>query len=208
MKILSRNFSTKEKILIAVLGVMLLGLVYYKFVYSTISNALTNTKAEAQSLQSELDVAKVRAAKIKKMENEMSGFKTTGAVSKMGSYNYSKPETIFLNSVLSNASDYSISFDEVTRDGDQIRRNFSLQYKTSSYAAAEEIMKALTNGEYRCLISDVSCSVDNGITSVSLVGTFYETMVGGTPDSALPKDEAATTAADLDPSVEAAYSKN
>lgn len=195
MKILSREFSTKEKILIAVLGVMLLGLVYYKFVYLNVHDALVNTRAERDSLQTELDDTKIRLAHIQKMQNEMDGYKATGSVSKMGSYNNSKIETAFLNTVLANASDYSISFDEVTRDGNQIRRNFSLQYKTSSYAAAEEIMRELTNGEYRCLISDVSCSVDNGATSVSLIGTFYETMVGGKPDSALPKDEAATAEA-------------
>ena len=206
MKLMSRNFSTKEKVLLILLAVMLLGLIYYKLVYSRLHTAVVNAQSEVNeavieqvkkfssgSLQSELEVAQMRLARIKKMEREMDGYKSTGMIAKMGSYNNSKPETAFLNTVLSGVNDYSISFEEVTRDGDQIRRNFTLQYKTSSYAEAEKIMKDLTSGEYRCLISDVNCSVDSGgVVTVSLIGTFYETMVGGTPDSALPKDEAET----------------
>ena len=193
MKLMSRNFSTKEKVLLILLAVMLLGLIYYKLVYSRLHTAVVNAQSEASSVQSELEVAQMRLARIKKMEREMDGYKSTGMIAKMGSYNNSKPETAFLNTVLSGVNDYSISFEEVTRDGDQIRRNFTLQYKTSSYAEAEKIMKDLTSGEYRCLISDVNCSVDSGgVVTVSLIGTFYETMVGGTPDSALPKDEAET----------------
>lgn len=193
MKLLSRNLTSKEKVLVAFLAIALLGLVYYRFVYSRVNTALISATAEAQSLQTELDAANTRIAQAQKMKEELSGVGSTGLLAKMGSYNSSKPETAFLNTVLSNVSDYTVTFDDVTRDGDQIRRNFSLQYTVPSYAAAESVMKDLTSGEYRCLVSDVGCEVgDNGVTTVKLSGTFYETMVGGTPDSALPEDQAET----------------
>ena len=126
------------------------------------------------------------------MEKQLQGYENTGIMQKMGSYNSSKPETAFLHTVLADVPDYTISFDEVTREGDQIRRNFTLNFTTASYDSAEKIIKNLTSGDYRCLIGDMSCSVENGITSVTLQGTFYETMVGGTPDSALPADQTET----------------
>ena len=193
MKLLSRNFSTKEKLLIALLAIILIGLVYYKLVYKNIQTALANANAEASTLQSELEMAQIKEAQINQMKNDMT---TLSKSPKMGSYNNSKLETAFLHTVLSGISDYSISFSDVTRNGNQIRRNFTLQYRVPDYDTACDIMKQLTHGEYRCLINDVSCSVgDNGATSISLSGTFYETMVGGTPDSALPQDEAATAEA-------------
>lgn len=207
MKMMSKQLTAKEIVLVIVLAVMLLGLAYYKFVYTTIRDAVASAKADESALQTELEAAQLRTGRIKKMQDELEGITSTGIVTKMGSYNNSKPETAFLNTVLAGVDDYNIGFDEVTREGDQIRRNFNLQYKTSSYAEAKKIMKELTSGDYRCLIGDVNCSVDtNGATTIVLDGTFYETMVGGTPDSALPKDEAATTA-ELDPTVEAAYAK-
>lgn len=190
MKLMSRNFSTKEKILIGLFVLILIGLVYYRFAFTGIRTAINNANAEAQTLQTDLEVAQAKVLRINKIESEMTMLKNG---SRMGSYNNSKPETAFLHTVLSGVSDYSISFDEVTRNGDQIRRDFTLQYTVPSYKEAQNIMKELTTGEFRCLVGDVSCSVDNGgTTRVSLAGTFYETMVGGTPDSALPKDEAAT----------------
>lgn len=188
MKLLSKSFSTKEKILIGLLAVMLLGLVYYRLFYVNISKAIASTRADESSLQSELDFAQMKLSQIDKMEKDMVDLSDTP---KMGSYNNSKTETIFLHNVFTGTTDYSISFDKVTRNKNQIRRNFSLQYRVKSYNEAMRILTELTTGEYRCLISDMSCRVDdNGTTTVNLLGTFYETMVGGTPDSALPKDEA------------------
>ena len=193
MKIMSRNFSTKEKALLVILAFVLVGLVYYKMIYANIHNAVVSAQAEVVSLQTELETAQAQVATIERMKSEMDAINSSGAVARMGSYNNSKPETAFLHTVLSGVADYSIKFDDVTRDGDQIRRNFNLQYKTNSYKEAEAIMKELTSGEYRCLISDVNCNVDNNNTvTISLIGTFYETMVGGTADSALPKDESET----------------
>ncbi len=192
MKTMSRNFTTKEKVLFAVLGCMLIGLVFYRFFYVNLSNAVDEANAEAATLQSDLDIAKTRTMRIEKMEQQLQGIGNTGVMQKMGSYNNSKPETAFLHTVLSSVPDYTISFDDVTRDGKLIRRNFTLNFTTASYDSAEKIIRDLTSGEYRCLIGDMSCSVENGITSVTLEGTFYETMVGGTPDSALPADETET----------------
>lgn len=192
MKIMSRNFSTKEKVLLIVLAVMLVGLVFYRLIYVNINKALDEANAEAATLQSDLDIAQARAARIQKMEDQLNGSGSTGLLQKMGSYNSSKPETAFLHTVLADVPDYTITFDEVTREGDQIRRNFTLNFTTASYDSAESIIKNLTSGDYRCLIGDMSCSVENGITSVTLQGTFYETMVGGQADSALPEDKAET----------------
>lgn len=192
MKIMSRNFTTKEKILFAVLGCLLIGLIFYRLFYVNINKAVTEANAEVTTLQTDLDVAQARALRIQKMEKQLQGYENTGIMQKMGSYNSSKPETAFLHTVLADVPDYTISFDEVTREGDQIRRNFTLNFTTASYDSAEKIIKNLTSGDYRCLIGDMSCSVENGITSVTLQGTFYETMVGGTHDSALPADQTET----------------
>jgi hypothetical protein len=110
----------------------------------------------------------------------------------MKSYNASKEEIAFLNDILSDTIQYSVNFGDVTRSGDQIRRNFTLQYQTKTYAAAEDIMRQLCDGPYRCLVGDVRCSIDDdGIVTVNEAATFYETMVGGVADSGLPADAAA-----------------
>ena len=79
MKIMSRNFSTKEKVLLIVLAVMLIGLVFYRLIYVNINKALDEANAEAATLQSDLDIAQARAARIQKMEDQLNGSGNTGS---------------------------------------------------------------------------------------------------------------------------------
>lgn len=194
MKIMSRNFTRNEKILLVLLAVVLVGLVYYRFIYLNIQSSISSSKAESQSLQSEMEIAQAKLSRLAQMQQELDSVKKSGDTSRMESYNNSKEETAFLSEILSASRDYNIAFSDVTRTGDQIRRSFTLQYRTLNYQEAETIMMRLCEGPYRCLIGDVNCNIaeDNG-TTVNMTATFFETMVGGTPDSGLPRDEAETT---------------
>ena len=200
MKIMSRNFTRTEKTLLIVLAIILIGLAYYKFVYTNIEETIATANAEAETLQSELDVQQVQLAELQKMQNELDEIEADPHVSRIESYNNSKAEIAFLNDILEDSIQYSISFGDVTRSGDTIRRNFTLQYQTGNYADAEAITKALTDGSMRCLVGDMRCSTDEeGLVTVSETATFFETMVGGKPDSGLPEDPNAT--AEPDPSL-------
>ena len=137
------------------------------------------------------DAAQARLAAAKKLQDNMDAIEASGHKSWMGSYNNSKAEVAFLNSILADTLQYSVTFSNVTRSGDQIRRSFTLEYRTDSYAAAHEIMARLCQSHDRCLVSDASCALEkDGVVVVRQAATFYETMVGGTPDAGLPADSA------------------
>jgi hypothetical protein len=191
VKIMSRDFTRTEKILIVVLVLILLALVYYQFVEKTVRQSITNAQSEAGMLETELAAAQARLAAAQKVKNSMDELEASGQMSWMGSYNNSKAEVAFLNDILADAREYSIAFADVTRNGDQIRRNFTLQFKTISYQAAQDIMTRLCNGENRCLVGDVRCAIAaDGTVVINASATFYETMVGGVADAALPADRA------------------
>ena len=191
MKIMSRDFTTKEKILIAVLALILLGLVYYRFVDQNVRTSIANSESEAQMLQTQLDAAQQRVARLQSLQTKMDELEASGNLTYMGSYNNSNAEVDFLNGILAKTRQYSVDFANVTRSGDQIRRSFTLQYRTADYAAAQEIMKKLCAGDNRCLVGDVECKIaDDGAVTMRQSATFYETMVGGAPDAGLPRDTA------------------
>ena len=191
MKVMSREFTTTEKVLLVILSIILLGLLYYKFVYSTTQDMINEQKGEEETLKAELDIANAKLSRLKGIQREMDDIDASKDVSRMESYNNSKNETDFLNKVLSGASDYSVKFAAVTRDGEQIRRSFSLEFVVKSYKAAQKTVEELTEGKYRCLIDDINYTLtEKNDIYIDLTATFFETMVGGTPDSALPKDEA------------------
>ena len=194
MKILSRDFTIKEKILLLILSLFLVGLAYFQFIDRPVRQDLAAAQAEKDALQMELDAVMIKATQLQIMEEELKNLSNKESISVMESYNNSKAEIKLLNDVLASTTQYSIAFSNVTRNGDQIRRDFTLQFVTADYKAACKVLEELGNSQYRCLIGNIACSAESGdITSgpvaVNATATFYETMVGGVADAGLPVDE-------------------
>ena len=191
MKIMSRDFTRTEKVLIVVLILILLVLAYYQFVDKDVRQSIVNAESEAEMLQVELDAAEKRLVELRSTQAALDKLEAEGKLSWMPSYNGSKAEVAFLNEILADTLQYSITFSGVTRNGAQIRRDFTLQYQTVDYAAAQEIMDRLCAGKNRCLVGDVKSRIaPEGTVTINASATFYETMVGGTPDAGLPEDGA------------------
>ncbi|MBR4474561.1 MAG: hypothetical protein IKS55_13090 [Oscillospiraceae bacterium] len=202
MKILSRDFSRGEKLLLVFLALVLVGLAYYQFVDKAVRQSIEKANAEAESIKLELTAVNAKIQRMEEMQAELESIQSDPNASYMGSYNNSKEELAFLNDVLKAADQYSISFSNVTRDGDQIRRNFSLQFTTTDFAGMERIIKQLCDGKMRCLINDISYNTTRYNYSaaerelygydyyervnVNCTATFFETMVGGVEDAGLP----------------------
>ena len=187
MKIMSRNFTLKESILIIVLALVLVGLFYYQFVDRVVRDSINSSNAEYDSLRTDLDSLQARLGQLTSIQQSMDALEAEGNLSWMGSYNNSKEEVAFLNDILADTLQYSISFANVTRTGNQIRRSFSLNYRTRGYKAARDIMIKLLEGKNRCLVGDVRCAINSdGTVNMSQSATFYETMVGGEADASLP----------------------
>lgn len=198
MKVFSRDFTLKEKILLLFLCLLLVGLMYYQFVDQPVRRAITNARTEKEEMETELVAVQAKVARLEKMKKELEEVSSRSDVSIMGSYNSSKAEMKMLNDILERADQYAITFTDVTREGDQIRRNFTLQFTAANYAAATQILTELAHGEYRCLMGDVHCTAErqnimDGQVAVSATATFYETMVGGKPDAGLPADSSAAS---------------
>ncbi len=192
MKTAHREFNKAEKALLLVLALLLVGLAYFQFVYRPVSESTSKSHSERDALEIELMGVQTRLNQLAKMQEELDRIGTNG--DRMESYNNSKAELALLNNTLASAQQYSITFANVTRDGDQIRRNFTLQFTADSFATAKRILTQLAASEYRCLLGDVDYSTktsrdkDADLVEVSVSATFYETMAGGTPDAGLPED--------------------
>ena len=197
MKKMSREFTGREKFLILLLSLILVGLAYYQFVDRPVRTSLNNAYAERDALTTELATVQAKLKVMRRMREEMEDITAGGTVSEMKSYNNSKPEIALLNDILRGTPEYSVTFANVTRDKDQIRRNFTLRFTSDSYDSVQRIIKQLSESPYRCLIGDLKISVGRGQTlkegpiKVNATATFFETMVGGTADAGLPQSKSA-----------------
>ena len=202
MKFLSRDFTQKERILLIVLAVLLLVVFYYYVVDIPLRDQQAELEARKSSVETELTIAKAKVAEYDKMAKDLK--KMNGDASKMESYNNRTNEINFLNDLLANTSSYSINFEPVTVDKNQVRREFQLAYTCGSYDEAIAILEKLSKCKYRRLISDVGCASVNtntaitGAVNVTVNATFYETLVGKTTDAGLPEIEEQVTDEALD----------
>ncbi len=193
MKVLSRDFTLKERLLLLFLGLILVALAYYQFVDKPARAALESARVESEQLTVELQGVQAKLDQMHLMRDELEDVTSGGAASEMGSYNNSKEEIASLNDILKDTLQYSITFANVTRSGDQIRRNFSLQFTVDNYESMERLLAALAENHHRCLIGEVRCNstrnsnIMDGNITVNATATFFETMVGGTPDAGLPE---------------------
>lgn len=193
MKILTKDFSTREKIFLASLLVIIVVAAYYLFVYRTVEDQITALRSQRSALENQLAISTAQVERLKVMSEQM-GNDTLRSY--MPSYNSSKKELDFLNETLAGTEDYLINFTYLTRNGDQINRGFGLQFNAKDYAQAESIIKAIEDSEIRCLIGDYMIKpiekekhLLSGKVQVSLNGSFYETMYDGVADKELPEDE-------------------
>ena len=202
MKRLSRDFTRGEKTILLLLALILVGLAYYFVVDRPVRSALESARAEKEAIMTELTTLQGRIARMEKMEEELKAIQANPVANQMGSYNNSKAELDFLNDLLDETDEYTVTFTEVTRDGDQVRRNFNLKFAVQDFTTAERMLKKIYSCEMRCLINDINYSRTKTYynatdrlryardyyerVNVNATATFYETMVGGTADAGLP----------------------
>lgn len=192
MKLLSRDFTLREKILLLVLSLFLIGLMYYQFVEVPVTTALERAETQKADLELELGVVNSKVASLTRMQKELDAIIGNSKVKPMPSYNNHKEEVTFLDGVLEGKVRYSIAFQDAARQGNQVRRTFSLSFIAPNYATAQAVVAELSGSPMRCVISsvqfnsrDILTTMDEGQVSVNLSATFFETMVGGTEDQGL-----------------------
>lgn len=192
MRILTRDFTTKEKILIGFLIVVLLAFAYYQFVDKPVREGLEHAEAQKANLESELAAVQERVATLRRMKAEIDQIKTDGTFKEMPSYNNSKAVTELLNNLLGDLG-YRISFANVAQTGDLVRRNITLEFSAPDYDTVERVLSGLAGSDFRCLIGNLTVSrssrtvegVVQSVLNVSAGVTFYETTVDGQADQGI-----------------------
>ena len=201
MKVLSRDFSLREKVLLLILAVILIGLLYYWLVDVPVREGIAEAESKRDAINIELQVVNAKLEGMKQMQAEMEELGGLGRAAYMPSYNNAEAEYAALNDILIGTDEFVISFADLTREGDLIRRKFSIQFTTTGYSEAKKVITELENSEFRCRIGDLNCTAEqtqhmdadlthwSGRIMVSATATFYETLVGGVPDEGIPEEE-------------------
>ena len=187
MRLLTRDFTTLEKLVLLLLILVLMGLGYYQFVDQPIRRGIEEAHAERDKLQGELNAINVRISDYNYRAQELQAARELRQP--MPSYNASEEEIAILNGILNESNDYSFNVDKITLNGEQIRRAFTLDFTAPNFETAKGSGTRLSASRIRCLIGNIDCSgidiKDGNVVNVKADGAFYETKINSVTDAAL-----------------------
>ena len=204
LKKLNRELTTREKFLLLILALIMIGAAYYFYVYEPSISQIKRLEQKQADLELEITEDEVKMEEIQKMKKEMDSIvEGTPEYTYMPSYNYEKQEISYLQDILTaSTKEYHINFSKISRDKDQLRRKFSLSFTVSGYEDAKKIIKELEGSDIRCIIGDMSVGFDKSgkgdnevdkdlfekDITIDCSATFYETVYDAVEDLELPAD--------------------
>ena len=168
-----RSFTTREKVLLLILALMLVGLAYYMLIQVPVTEQLTELQSEQITAQTELIITQARKTQMENMQADLDG--TAQQEQSVGVPEYDNQPALldFLHQALADAS-YTLEFEEADASAQFVRRPAKIQFNVLNYANAKAIVQTIANGPYRCQIDDMIFLVnDSGIT-VQMRVTYFE----------------------------------
>lgn len=176
---MNRAFTSREKVLLVVLAVLLIGIGYFKLILEPINTNIETYQANTNAEQDEIIVNTATLTKMRNMQQELEEIHASGDAKPMPAYDNSDCLLVELNRILSEADDYSLNFGGTSvLDGDYIvRRPLSLTFTASSYEQARSILTALHDSDNINQITDLSVRFTGGSderVDVSLSIAYYE----------------------------------
>ena len=170
---MNRSFTTREKILLVVLTVLLLGVGYFKLFLQPMEQRVEAFQERQNTAQDQM---------MRKMEEELQQLKDSGAIpnAEVPVYDNIQNVMIQLNTILSQAMEYSLSFKEVsTDDTGMVFRPIDMTFTANDYDTVRSIVDDLYHCRYRCSVEDLSVNADLNLSIeneifVDLSIVFYE----------------------------------
>lgn len=176
------KLSAREIVMLAFLAVLVIGMVYYLGFYTPLQNELTSIANQASDVDTQIATSMSKIKKMDDMQAELDEVfsRPASEITEIAPYDNKEVVLNQLYGILSRTRDYSLSFtDPEVQDDGIVRRNISMKFTCSTYAAAKRVIKDLTDSQWRCLVSNLSiASEDDDImtTAVNVTATitFFE----------------------------------
>ena len=179
---LKRSFSKREKILLLILTLLVIGIGYYLAVWQTVEERVRVAAAKEADAESAYAVEEIKLVQMQQMQAELAALdelEQTQNAAAIPPYDNAKKVMQLLNGILTAAQRYEISFANVETQGNLALRTLQMRFVCADYANAKTILRALYAGPYRCKIGTMTfrCEegdIQTGAVSVETELTFYE----------------------------------
>lgn len=178
---MTHTFTNREKTLLMILVVMLLGVAYHLAIQTPVSERIQNAQAAESAASDEMTLETIKATKMKKMQTVIDAADDS-TKAEIPIYDNLEKVMLQLDAILGTTTDYSLNFDEITKSNNLIYRPIKMTFTCQSYNAAKTVLTNLNNCKYRCMLDDISVgttskdstNISNSEVEVNLTITFIE----------------------------------
>lgn len=178
---LSRKFTTREKVLLLILILILVGELYYLLVHRRVENDLLEAQSRLEEATVSYNIESAKTAKKNGMLKAIGEAQKDADVHPLPDYDNSTNVVAYLNGVLASADEYNLIFNTVSYSNYVAMRPINMSFTCQGYSAVRNIVTQLENGPYYCEVTGLSMAAGNGIddltggnVSVQLTAVFYE----------------------------------
>lgn len=111
---MKRAFTTREKVMLLVLTVLLIVIAYFKLILEPINNSIDEYQSETAAEQDEILQNTELLTRMNQMQKELEEIYAAGDPTPIPNYDNSGKLLVELNSILSASVDYSLDFGQVS----------------------------------------------------------------------------------------------
>ena len=176
------KLTARESLMLVFLVVLLIGVGYYMGFYTPLQNEMASIAMRSAETDTAITTAMTKVKKMNDMQAELDEIfaRPADEITEIAPYDNKEVVLNQLYGILGRTRDYSLNFtDPEVQDDGTVRRNISMKFHCDSYQAAQEVIRDLTDSNWRCLVSTLAISCDErdmmqyGV-DVSATITFFE----------------------------------
>lgn len=187
---LSKQFTRREKVLMTVLALLMVGAAYFFAVHQPVEASLEQIAARRDEAGLEVMVLEAKQARLDEMRRELEEILAQPNAPETPKYDNLQQLMVFLNAIMGPATDYSLSFQnvEAPEEGQIVRRVVDMSFTCTDYGAARAAVEHLRDCPFRCQIGALTMApagagqdapaagLTGGAVQVSLSITFFESL--------------------------------
>ncbi len=184
---LSRKFTTKEKVLLLILALILLAESYYLLVHQRVKKEMEEARTRTEAATAAYNEESARAEEKARMLQKIQEAEQDDSIHPLPDYDNSTNVVAYLNGVMASANEYNLVFNTVTFSDYVAMRSINMSFSCRNYAAARDIVAQLENGAYYCEVTGLSMAAESGVNDITrghvfvqMTAVFYEYLEAGT----------------------------
>ena len=170
------SFSSREKVLLIFLAIILVLVAWFVLVYQRTTNQIIDLDRQIAETQSQVAVTSTKVKQLENMEKTVEERKASGNfTAEIPMYDNMTALMAELDRTMQAANSYTVSFNELDRESASgyVLRGVQITFDCNSYDDAKSLVNALAKGKYPCSVNSIDLTSRNSRTDSGVTASVH-----------------------------------